>query len=469
MSTIATLGRLWLFIFRMAETRKGGSFDRWLYRNYRQGSAVNAFVRQRVQPAAWLLMVGGGGSALMGSSLDQSIVILLTLFMFSLLCMGFIWAVFRRARISVIRSLPPTGSVGEELSYIVSVKNEGSWGLREVYLREAGDDPRPTEWEFTHLREPGEEDRNVFDRIFGFYRWKWLLGKGGSWQGLGSSERLDLAPGEVKKTSLSLLPTRRGLISLIDLRAELPDPLGLFQRRRPTLNEGSEVLIIPKRYRLPNLDLGGKSELKTGGDTASTVRGEGGEFMGLREYRAGDSLRKIHWKAWARTGQPIVKEFEETRFPRYGLVLDTSLKETGPDMLEEGISVAASFVATMEQESCLLDLMFVREEPEVFTAGRGVARVDRLMEVLARVEGSEEGGYESLGKLVLRYADEMTACVLVLSGWCPERKEFLGRLRASGMEVRVYVVGAGAPPVDDSLAGVHWLRWNHVQEDLMTQ
>jgi uncharacterized protein (DUF58 family) len=257
------------------------------------------------------------------------------------------------------------------------------------------------------------------------------------------------------------------VLRLNDLRAELPDPMGLFQRHRAMLNEEDEVLIIPKRYRLPNLDLGGRSEMKVGGETASTVRGEGGEFMGLREYRAGDSLRKIHWKAWARTGQPIVKEFEEMRFPRYGLVLDTSLKESGPELLEEAISVAASFVSTMDRESCLLDLMFVREEPEVFTAGRGVARADRLMEVLARVEGSDEGSYESLRELVLRHAAEMTACVLVFSGWSEERADFLNRLRSSGLEVCVFVIGAGEEPDEEALADVHWLRWEHVREDLL--
>ena len=259
------------------------------------------------------------------------------------------------------------------------------------------------------------------------------------------------------------------MLRLNDLRAELPDPMGLFQRRRAILNEEDEVLIIPKRYRLPALDLSGRSELKVGGETASTVRGEGGEFMGLREYRPGDSLRKIHWKAWARTGQPIVKEFEEMRFPRYGLVLDTNLKDSGPDLLEEAVSVAASFVSTMDRESCLLDLMFVREEPEVFTAGRGVARTDRLMEVLAKVEGSEEGSYDSLRQLVLRYAAEMTACVVVLSGWSPDREEFLARLRSSGLELVVYLIGAGEKPGDEALNGAHWLRWDQVQEDLMKE
>lgn len=403
----------------------------------------------------------------MGANLGKSIVIVLTLLVFSMLCVALLWAFMRRARLSAWRELPQTGAVGEQLDYTVSVKNEGMGAVREFYLRENGDDPRPTEWEFVNLREPGEEKRNLFDRTFAFYRWKWLSQRGGAWESKGKSEALELEKGETKKVTLSLMPRRRGVLRLNDMRVELPDPLGLFQRRRAILNEEDEVLIIPKRYRLPGLDLGGRSELKVGGETASTVRGEGGEFMGLREYRAGDSLRKIHWKAWARTGQPIVKEFEETRFPRYGLVLDTSLKESGPELLEEAISVAASFVSTMDRESCLLDLMFVQEEPEVFTAGRGVARADRLMEVLAKVEGSDEGSYDSLRELVLRYAAEMTACVLVLSGWSDERTEFLNRLRAAGLEVRVYVVGAGEEPNDEELAGVHWLRWDHVQEDLM--
>jgi hypothetical protein len=68
------------------------------------------------------------------------------------------------------------------------------------------------------------------------------------------------------------------------MRAELPDPFGFFQRCCPILNEEAEVLITPRRYRLPNLDLEGTSELKAGLDTSSTVRGDGGHFMGLREY-----------------------------------------------------------------------------------------------------------------------------------------------------------------------------------------
>lgn len=440
----------------------------WLYRRYHRWSAFGAFLRQRVLPGAWLLMGGGVASVLLGADFEKSIVVVLTMLMFGLLVVAFFWAFFRRAQISAMRRVPARGAVGEVLRYPVSVRNEGRRRLRDAYLREAGDDPRPTKWEFLHLREPGEEDRNFFDRASGFYRWKWLLARGGGWRALGRSEALDLAAGEEALVMLAIMPLRRGVLSLEDLRVELPDPFGLFQRRRPSLNERAEVLVIPKRYRLPPFDLGGRSELRVGGETASTVRGEGGEFLGLREYRAGDSLRKIHWKGWARTGQPVVREDEELRFPRYGLILDTSLQETGREQLEEAISVAASFVSTMERDNCLLDLMFVRDEPEVFTAGRGVARPDRLMEVLARVEGSEWGGYESLRHLVLEYAGELTAAVLVFSGWDEARREFLKALRGAGLELRVYAVGVGEAPAEVRGAGVSWLRSDRVQEDLFT-
>lgn len=451
-------------------SQKNGRFiDRLLYRNYHQGSAVSNFVRQRVRPGAWLLIVGGGASIFLGANLDESITAILTLFIFSLLSSSFVWACLRRAKLSVVRVLPSTGTVGEVLRYAVSVRNEGNRTVREVYLCEAGSDPRPSQWEFSHLKEPGESDRNVFDRAFRFYRWKWLMDRGGAWITIGRSKPLQLESGEEKQTYLTVKPLRRGGMKFSDIRAELPDPFGFFQRRRPILNEEEEVLIIPQRYCLPNLDLGGCSEVKAGVDTSSTVRGEGDEFMGLREYREGDSLRSIHWKAWARTGRPIVKEFEELRFPRYGVVLDTNLKETGPDMFEEAISVAASFVSTIEKESCLVDLIFMHEEPQIYTAGRGVARTDHLIEALARVEGVDQGGYESLGRLIARYANELTACVVVLSGWCSERKDFLERLRGSELALTVYVIGVGDAPEDALLCNVKWLRWNFIEKDLMTR
>jgi uncharacterized protein (DUF58 family) len=44
-----------------------------------------------------------------------------------------------------------------------------------------------------------------------------------------------------------------------------------------------------------------------------------GEFHGLRDYRAGDSPRWIHWRTSARRGAPMVREFED--YPEENLIL----------------------------------------------------------------------------------------------------------------------------------------------------
>ena len=443
--------------------------DQLLYHSYYRTSAVADFVRQRVGSGAWLLILGGGASVFLGANVDESLTAILTLLISSLLLLSFVWACLRRAKLSVVRVLPSSGAVGEILRYRISVRNEGSRAVKEMYLCEAASDCRPSQWEFFHLKEPGESGRNFFDRAFRFYRWKWLMDRGGAWKRSGRSKSLELEPGEEKQIYLAVKPLRRGCIKFNDIRAELPDPFGFFQRCRPILNEEEEVLITPQRYDVLNLDIEGTSELMAGLDTSSIVRGEGGQFMGLREYREGDSLRSIDWKAWARTGHPIVKEFEELRFPRYSVVLDTSLRETGPEMFEKAISVATSFVSMIEKTGCLMDLIFMHEDPQIYTAGGGLARTNDLIGALARVEGIDDGEYESLGRLIIKNDNELTTCVVVLSGWSLERREFLERLRGSGLALIIYAIGEGNPPEDALLCKVKWVRCDTIEKDLMTR
>ncbi len=445
----------------------GDRFYRTLYRSYYQGSSMGHFVYQRVTATAWLLMGLFGVSMVIGGNLIRSVVIILSALTVGFLVVGFFWVLFRKGVVEVNRILPEQGSVDEMLTYRVRVTNRGKTLLRDVALRESEDDQRPGEWQFMNLKEPGEEKRNIFDRTFVFYRWKWLMDQGGAWEIPADSEMLSLKPGETQELRLRLKPKRRWMITLHDLRLLLPEPFGLFQRCRKTIGKEQEILVVPRRYVLPPLDLAGQSELKLGGETASSVRGEGGEFLGLREYRAGDPMRRIHWRSWARTGTPVVKQHEENRFARYGLVLDTNLNGSRPDAFEECVSVAASFVSTLDRDRCLLDLMFIRDQPQVYTAGRGVARVGILMETLARVEASGEGGYESLEKLVRRYAADLSAAVIILSGWDEERRRFLARLRRSGLSVVVFAVVTPDQEISDA-NGVHFLRLGQIDKDLLT-
>jgi len=60
------------------------------------------------------------------------------------------------------------------------------------------------------------------------------------------------------------------------------------------------------------------------GNFKSLYRGQGVEFLGVREYIRGDDIRSIDWNVTARMGRPYVKMFEEERELEVFLVVDSS-------------------------------------------------------------------------------------------------------------------------------------------------
>lgn len=437
-------------------------FLRLLHRSYFHGAGASHFWLRRICPAGIglgaALMVGG--TLVLGQPRDS--VNGLCSLAFGLALLGWVTVVGRRAALTAVREIPRHATAGETLTYTIRVTHSGRRHLRRAWLLEVAPDPRPTLAEFANRPEPGEDRRNGFDRRFIYYRWQWLLAGKRLFTGGVSEDELRLAPGQTVAVTLRLTPQRRGVIALADLRVLLPDSLGLFQRCRRVAAPAATVTVLPRRFHLPPVAMPGSARFQIGGDATGNSIGNAGEFIGLRDYRMGDSLRQIHWKSWARLGRPIVKELEDTHYPRYGLVLDTFAG--GETVLfEEAVSVAASFAATIDTRESLLDLMFIKDQAHVVTAGRGLARAEKLLEVLAAVESETTADFGRLLRLVLRHRDELTSCLIVLAGWDERRAAFLQDLAKGGIQAVPIIVGEGPPP--PNLPG-HWIQSGHLARDL---
>jgi len=75
-------------------------------------------------------------------------------------------------------------------------------------------------------------------------------------------------------------------------------------------------------------------------------KGGGSEFYGVREYRAGDPLRHVHWRTTARRGELVVREFEhETGAPL--LILVDNRAEGGPEAAGEVLDSSARLAASV--------------------------------------------------------------------------------------------------------------------------
>ena len=437
--------------------------DRRLQPIYFRVTGIHDFLTCRCRPAgialALMLMI----SFCLGVGHNQSSIYqLFSLCLgISLICLP--WALTRKALLTATRELPRFATAGEKLCYVVRAEYQGKGRLSHAWLADYPPDPRPSLQDFLTLREPGEEERNGFDRHFAYFRWQWLMRKKRRFTGGFSHEELEIQSGQEARVVIEITPSRRGMIRLDDLRLLLPDPLGLFQSYRKIVAPAATLTVLPRRFPLPAIKLPGETSFEAPGDIHAASIGNSGEFVALRDYRPGDPLRQIHWKSWARNGRPIVKEMENSCFPRYGLILDTLSGEQTDPQFEEAISVAASFAAASDDGELLLDRLFIKNEVYLTKSGQGLDPGDRLLEVLAEVSPERSFDFAHLARLILRHRDELTCCLVILNGWDESRADFLRALKENKVPCVPLIIGIGPPPV--GLPG-HWLESGQIARDL---
>lgn len=111
------------------------------------------------------------------------------------------------------------------------------------------------------------------------------------------------------QTKYSFKPTRRGRYKWSQLTVIGTDALGLVSQARQYVVEPAELTVypspLPVNIPFPPGGGWGQSELESGRAT-----GSGLETRGIRQYVPGDAIRTIHWPSTARSGKPMVKEFE---------------------------------------------------------------------------------------------------------------------------------------------------------------
>ncbi len=449
---------------KLPGARDGADFDRHLHRFYSKGCGIRYFLERRCRPAGIALGLVLVLATCLGIGHDRSSVYQLFSLSLGMFLVGLPWAMSRQATVEAKRELPRFATAGVPLRYKVRVWHHGERRLNRAWLSDTPPDPRPSVEAFTTLREPGEEERNAFDRRFAYFRWQWLLLGNRLFAGGASSTSLDLKKGQQGRISIEITPLRRGVILLDDLRVQLPDPFGLFQRCRKVKAPPATLTVLPHRFELPPVRMPGGAAFKISGEANTTSIGNSGEFVGLRDYRPGDPLRQIHWRSWARTGRPIVKELEDTFYPRYGLIVDTLSCDRTDHRFEEAISVAASFAAAIDTGESLLDLMFINHTAHLVTAGRGLERAEKLLEVLAGVSPERTEKFSALAQLVLRHRDDLTSCLVILNGWDESRRHFLSTLTRSGVLCVPLIIGNGSRSGN---APGYWLESGHIARDLL--
>ncbi|HOW55220.1 MAG TPA: DUF58 domain-containing protein [Syntrophorhabdaceae bacterium] len=402
---------------------------RMLYIWFRVLSGLRYGIRKRFTPAGKFVLAGIAASAVFGLDTTRSTVYQAFTCLAALIAVAFACNISFRAKLTVLRVLPRFGSAGQTLYYRIRVLNSGNKRLHGLFLLENLLDPRPSFSDFS---------RGRFGLKPGYKRWRQFITM--NQQAVADRQAMPvLMPGREVEVNAGLVPLKRGRIEFESMSIGRADPFGLVNAL-VTLPPKQHVLILPKRYALPDIKLPGTRAYQQGGIALSTSVADSEEFQSLREYRPGDPLRKIHWKSWAKTGKPIIKEYQDEFFVRHALILDTFIESEYSDLLEEAVSVAASFACTVQTQESLLDLMFVGTEAFCETIGRGQGQIERFLEVLACVRPCTDKPFSVLHRHVVSRRSVISGCVCVLLSWDKSRSDLIHSLHELGLQTLVIVI-----------------------------
>jgi hypothetical protein len=155
-----------------------------------------------------------------------------------------------------------------------------------------------------------------------------------------------LGPGEEGDAQALETIAKRGRWTTSGYEIATRYPFGLF-RKAVLVRREESCTVYPKIRPLPTGLSEGLSR-SLSGETQSKQKGQGTDLRSLREYSFPEDARGIHWKASARSGRLLTKEYEAQERQAVAVLIDNLVPVNQPDVyaehFEEAVSLAASFI-----------------------------------------------------------------------------------------------------------------------------
>jgi uncharacterized protein (DUF58 family) len=232
-------------------------------------------------------------------------------------------------------------------------------------------------------------------------------------------------PGQGTQTSYFTTALRRGVHRAGPAVVCSGGLTGLFEARR-TVPASGEITVCPRYWALSRFPLAAWTPAL---QAVGAARRRGGlEFFGLRDYRAGDSVRHVHWRSSARRGRLVIREFEQEIPGSVTLLIDTRPEvQRGRDAestLEDLIRAAASIAWYVTARGGSVRLLASTPSTDLNVSGGWHA----LLRVLAGLQGE---GRKSPLEVLAAAPIPSDQTVIVLS---PDAQTFAA-LEAAGLSV----------------------------------
>ncbi len=216
---------------------------------------------------------------------------------------------------------------------------------------------------------------------------------------------LDIPSHSKQTVSYHLTPSRRGDYEFGNIFLRLHGRMSLIKKVRE-FSTNNCVKVYPDLETAQFSLMARKGRLQQIGVRNARIQGLGREFESLRDYMPDDEMRRIDWKATARRGKLVTRQYEIEKSQNVIIAIDigrTMLAEIdGVQKIEHAIKAALvlAYVASLSEDRVGL-LLFSDQIKTYLPPQKGRSQVFAIMEALHNVEASlAEPDYQrSMGQL----------------------------------------------------------------------
>lgn len=193
---------------------------------------------------------------------------------------------------------------------------------------------------------------------------------------------VEIPPGGSSSSSLSITPTRLGRFAWPSIPLRLRGPLGLAWWSGSG-SPAAGIQVVPDILHIGQQRV---SSAERGHDARASIGG-GSEILNVREYRPGDALRAVDWKATARSSRLIVREYTEDQHLEVIVAVDagraSALMAGALSRLAHYANLAARFAEHAVQNDDQVGLVVFADQPLVsLPPARGLPAVIRIRQSL---------------------------------------------------------------------------------------
>ena len=193
-----------------------------------------------------------------------------------------------------------------------------------------------------------------------------------------------LPSGEEVEMSMEFMDPGRGHYSIGPLTVRIRDAFGLYLSEHRMNPE--TLAVMPRPERIRGTDLRPRHLGPWAGTIPSRTSGVGTEFFSLRAYVPWDDLKRVNWKATARSNRLVVNEMEAERVTDVMVVLDTDVsfyEGSVRELFEQSVKAAASMSSLLLHQGNRVGLILQGEERGIVSPGFGKRQERRILYLLA--------------------------------------------------------------------------------------